>query len=164
MARRVAPARMRARLASWSCMSLRRRLTVRRLHVGRQAEIGPISCGSRGGEKKIYSIGQKLTINRADGCCGAFARSFAATYQHVSELHLGRYLAEFDFLRLLGMASDGDDTFEPSPDIRTKPDLILRKLWSSGHVETKHLASAPIRGLERFVAQVSRPRATGRLG
>lgn len=39
-----------------------------------------------------------ITINAAEGYFSIFKRGMIGIYQHCSEKHLHRYLAEFDFL------------------------------------------------------------------
>ena len=46
--------------------------------------------------KGEYARGD-VTTNSVEGYFGVFTRGLIGTYQHVSEQHLGRYLAEFDF-------------------------------------------------------------------
>lgn len=52
-------------------------------------------------EKVRHAAGEyargDVTTNSVEGHFGIFTRGLIGTYQHVSEQHLGRYLAEFDF-------------------------------------------------------------------
>jgi hypothetical protein len=41
--------------------------------------------------------GEKVHVNTAEGYFSIFKRGLVGTYQHMSEQHLSRYLAEFDF-------------------------------------------------------------------
>ncbi len=41
--------------------------------------------------------GEKVHVNTAEGYFSIFKRGLVGTYQHMSEQHLHRYLAEFDF-------------------------------------------------------------------
>ena len=41
--------------------------------------------------------GEKVHVNSAEGYFSIFKRGLVGTYQHMSEQHLHRYLAEFDF-------------------------------------------------------------------
>jgi len=41
--------------------------------------------------------GEKVHVNTAEGYFSIFKRGLVGTYQHMSEAHLARYLAEFDF-------------------------------------------------------------------
>ena len=41
--------------------------------------------------------GEKVHTNTAEGFFSIFKRGLVGTYQHMSEQHLSRYLAEFDF-------------------------------------------------------------------
>lgn len=41
--------------------------------------------------------GEKVHVNSAEGFFSIFKRGLVGTYQHMSEQHLHRYLAEFDF-------------------------------------------------------------------
>ncbi|HVP86094.1 MAG TPA: IS1595 family transposase [Rhizomicrobium sp.] len=41
--------------------------------------------------------GEKIHVNTAEGYFSIFKRGLVGTYQHMSEQHLARYLAEFDF-------------------------------------------------------------------
>lgn len=54
--------------------------------------------------------GEKVHVNSAEGFFSIFKRGLVGTYQHMSEQHLHRYLAEFDF-RMSNRARLGiDDT------------------------------------------------------
>ncbi len=52
-------------------------------------------------EQKIYARdneeGDRVHTNSAEGYFSIFKRGLVGTYQHMSEQHLHRYLAEFDF-------------------------------------------------------------------
>jgi len=52
--------------------------------------------------------GEKVHINTAEGFFSIFKRGLVGTYQHMSEQHLQRYLAEFDF-RMSNRAKLGID-------------------------------------------------------
>ncbi len=47
--------------------------------------------------KKGEYVREGVTTNSVEGHFGIFTRGMIGTYQHVSEQHLSRYLAEFDF-------------------------------------------------------------------
>ncbi|TWC00904.1 ISXO2 transposase-like protein [Bradyrhizobium macuxiense] len=44
-----------------------------------------------------YSGADTITTNTVEGCYSIFKRGMKGNYQHCSEKHLYRYLAEFDF-------------------------------------------------------------------
>ncbi len=46
---------------------------------------------------RTTEAGQKVHTNSAEGFFSIFKRGLIGTYQHMSEQHLERYLAEFDF-------------------------------------------------------------------
>ena len=46
---------------------------------------------------RVGSDGEKVHCNTAEGFFSIFKRGLVGTYQHMSEQHLHRYLAEFDF-------------------------------------------------------------------
>ena len=55
--------------------------------------------------------GQTITVNAAEGYFSIFKRGMIGVYQHCSERHLHRYLAEFDFrysYRIKTGYDDGD--------------------------------------------------------
>jgi transposase-like protein len=51
-----------------------------------------------------------VTTNSAEGYFGIFTRGLVGTYQHISEQHLHRYLAEFDFRQSNRVALGINDT------------------------------------------------------
>ncbi len=62
------------------------------------------SRGSTGGRPihnkefvRETDAGEKVHVNSAEGFFSIFKRGLVGTYQHMSEQHLHRYLAEFDF-------------------------------------------------------------------
>ena len=49
------------------------------------------------GEYVRYGEGEPIHTNTAEGLFSVFKRGMKGVYQHCSEKHLHRYLAEFDF-------------------------------------------------------------------
>ena len=54
--------------------------------------------------------GEKVTTNTVEGHFSIFKRGMVGIYQHCSEKHLPRYLAEFDFRYSNRIALGVDDT------------------------------------------------------
>ena len=55
------------------------------------------TMGARSGVTPIARPGEKININSAEGYYSVFKRGMIGIYQHCSENHLHRYVAEFDF-------------------------------------------------------------------
>ncbi len=73
-------------------------------------------------------------INTVEGYFGQLKRSINGTYHHVSEKHLDRYLAEFDYRYSTRKSVDGDRTMRAIEQTRGKR-LIYRELMQN---ECKH--------------------------
>lgn len=57
-----------------------------------------------------YSRDHYIHVNTAEGFFSQLKRSLDGTYHHVSEYHLHRYLAEFDYRYSTRKVSDSDRT------------------------------------------------------
>jgi transposase-like protein len=72
-------------------------------------------------------------VNTAEGYFSQLKRSLSGTYHHVSEKHLDRYLAEFDYRYSTRQAKDGDRTQEAMQKTRGKK-LTYRALTQTNRM------------------------------